>query len=144
MVPRHLLPEVLSYLKVCLDQIKKLLKPSNKGTWNNLFFFLHLKTLIVVLSTIHPQRKVAHHMGPWIPPGSCFWGTFQTIYSINWQVFKRLSDYLPDYQKDSKRTHYYCQKYWKEASQGSGDIGSFFTLKFLQLMPKIGNAHEDV
>ena len=64
MVSRHLLPEVLSYLKVCLDQIKKLLKPSNKGTSNNLILFLHLKTLIVVLSTIHPRMKIAHQMSP--------------------------------------------------------------------------------
>ena len=40
------------------------------------------------------------------------------------------------YRKDSERTHYCHQKYWKEASQGSADIGSFFTLKSLQLMPK--------
>lgn len=40
------------------------------------------------------------------------------------------------YRKDSERTHYRHQKYWKEASQGSVNIGSFFTLKSSQLMPK--------
>jgi hypothetical protein len=40
------------------------------------------------------------------------------------------------YRKDSERTHYRRQKYWKEASQGSANIGSFFTTKSLQLMPK--------
>jgi hypothetical protein len=40
------------------------------------------------------------------------------------------------YKKDSKRTHYRSQKYWKEASQGSVNIGSFFALKSSQLMSK--------
>jgi hypothetical protein len=40
------------------------------------------------------------------------------------------------YRKDSKRTCYHRQKYWKEASQGSVNIGSFFALKSSQLMPK--------
>jgi len=40
------------------------------------------------------------------------------------------------YRKDSERTHYHHQKYWKEASQGSADIGFFFVLKSLWLMPK--------
>jgi hypothetical protein len=40
------------------------------------------------------------------------------------------------YRKDSERTHYRRQKYWKEASQGCANIGSFFMTKSLQLMPK--------
>jgi hypothetical protein len=40
------------------------------------------------------------------------------------------------YKKDSERTRYRRQKYWKEASQGSVNIGSFFTLKSSQLMSK--------
>ncbi|KAF8469898.1 hypothetical protein JB92DRAFT_2838459 [Gautieria morchelliformis] len=40
------------------------------------------------------------------------------------------------YRKDSEQTHFRCQKYWKEASQGSADIGSFFMPKPLHLMPK--------
>jgi hypothetical protein len=78
------LPEVLYYLKACLNQIEKPLKPSNKGAQEDLILFLHLKTLIVVLSTIHPQMKTAHQMSPWMPPRSYFRGTFQAIYGINW------------------------------------------------------------
>ncbi|KAF8521999.1 hypothetical protein JB92DRAFT_3094311 [Gautieria morchelliformis] len=40
------------------------------------------------------------------------------------------------YRKDSERTHFCRQKYWKEASQGSADIGSFFVPKPSQLIPK--------
>ena len=41
------------------------------------------------------------------------------------------------YRKDSERTHYCHQKYWKEASQGCANIGSFFMTKSLQLMLKL-------
>ncbi|KAF8496042.1 hypothetical protein JB92DRAFT_3146870 [Gautieria morchelliformis] len=41
------------------------------------------------------------------------------------------------YRNDSERTHFHRQKYWKEASQGSADIGSFFVPKPSQLMLKL-------
>jgi hypothetical protein len=36
-----------------------------------------------------------------------------------------------------KRTHYHHQKYWKEASQGSVNIGALSALKSSQLIPKL-------
>ena len=41
------------------------------------------------------------------------------------------------YTKDSERTQYHRQKYWKETSQGSVNIQFFLTQKCSQLMPKL-------